>query len=99
MTYMDRLAAQHVLTLRDPEATGEAIGSALEWVDHNPEHLIAFERVERFMRASEGLGQKELSRLKLSPMRPKKMLPGISRRMAALAATILICVVVGTALV
>lgn len=95
MTYMDKLAAQHALTLHDPEASGEAIHSALDWIEYGGDHLTAFNRVERFMRACDGISQQELARLKLSPMQSIPAVSGFGWKFAALAASILLLVIVG----
>lgn len=96
--HIDTLAAQHLLTIHDTEATGEAIQSSLNWIDNSPYHLMAFTRTERFMRACDAIDPDELSRLKLSPMRPKPVGFSFRRKMAALAASILLIVIASLAM-
>ncbi|NML87591.1 hypothetical protein HHL26_00710 [Sphingobium sp. TB-6] len=93
MSYIDKLAAQHILTLHDREADGEAIRSALDWIEHDADHLVAFNRADRFMRVCGGIGRQELARLKLAPMRPELHKLGIGWRMAAIAASMLLLVI------
>ncbi|KRB80658.1 hypothetical protein ASE00_16605 [Sphingomonas sp. Root710] len=95
----DRLAAQHFLILRDPDASGEAIQAAFEWIDQEQQHRAAFDRVERFLHACDGVPAEDIARLKGVPGKPVLALPHLSRRMWALAASVLFLLIVGAGIV
>lgn len=93
MTYIDRMAAQHALTLRDAEASGEAIQSALDWIDHDQGHLAAFNRIERFLHACDGIDRDDVAHLAPAPMRPRSLIGGFGWLPVALAASLLMLVI------
>lgn len=98
MTHLDRLASQHALTLEDPRASGEAILSAMEWIEQNQDHLMAFHRVERFMRACDNVDPGQLADLTPSHVRRRPGLPGFGHRIVALAASVVFLLCVGSLL-
>lgn len=54
----DQTAARYILVLADPNADPEAIEEAFQWINHCPENLCAFERVQHFMQACDTLPNK-----------------------------------------